>query len=406
MRILEQGGVDQLGDIFVSYASADAALAVQVCDGIRRAGHRVFRDSDRDDGIAPGVAWQRTLFHELRCCDAVVFLNSPASQNSMWCHTELAVAVELGKRVYSLDLASGLRQHPLLAALQGIRWESSVDAGVGRLAESLRLDGLAGGTAARWERDRPPYPGLAALDVADAGVFFGRDDEIRGLAARVDGPLGARGGELTVMLGPSGAGKSSLLRAGLVARLRVPLSGWLAADPFEPGARPLDRLAGRLAALVPGQLSAEECRQRLLEEGLGVLAERLIGHAGPGARRLLVTVDQAEQLATVTLPRDTGDFLSVLGTALGPGAPVTVVLAARSDRFEDIQRLPVIGPLVQAPFVIAPLGRAELAAVIEKPAARADLSFAPGLVPRLIDDATRGSHGEAVDALPLLATTW
>lgn len=93
-----------MGEIFLSHASADGAMAARVADGIRRSGHTIFLDSDREDGIAPGAAWQRTLFRELRICDAVVFLNSRAGQTSMWCHSELVVAAELGKRVYSLDL--------------------------------------------------------------------------------------------------------------------------------------------------------------------------------------------------------------------------------------------------------------------------------------------------------------
>ena len=120
---------------------------------------------------------------------------------------------------------------------------------------------------------------------------------------------------------------------------------------------------------------------------------------------MLITVDQAEQLATVTPPEDAEEFLAVLGRGLGAGSPVTVVMTVRSDRFDEIQRLPVVGPMIHAPFVIAPMGRSQLAAVIEGPAGRADLTFAPGLVGRLIDDAVRGSSGEAVDALPFLAFT-
>ena len=143
---------------------------------------------------------QKALFHELRLCDAVVFLNSSVSQASMWCHTELAVATELGKRVYSLDLTPGLAPHPLLRSLQGIRFETTIEAGIQRLTANLSQDGLAQGISFRWERSRPPNPGLAAMDVADAGIFFGRDEEVRRLVARVDGPLGQPGGNLVVVM--------------------------------------------------------------------------------------------------------------------------------------------------------------------------------------------------------------
>ena len=237
-----------MGEIFISYASADAALAGIVAEGVRRAGHRIFLDSDRADGIAPGAEWQKALFRELRLCDAVVFLNSSASQASMWCHTELAVATELGKRVYSLDLAPGLAPHPLLRSLQGIRFETTIEASIQRLTANLSLDGLAQGISFRWERGRAPYPGLAAMDVADAGVFFGRDEEVRRLVARVDGPLGQPGGNLVVVMGPSGAGKSSLVRAGLAGpagRAAIGLGGGRPVRAGDPAAGPAGQPPGR-----------------------------------------------------------------------------------------------------------------------------------------------------------------
>ena len=395
------GGEGALGEVFISHASADRAMAVRVAEGVRAAGHSIFLDTDREDGIVPGAAWQRTLLRELRICDSVVFLNSRAAQASMWCHSELVVATELGKRIYSLDLAPDLPPHPLLRSLQGIRFDPAGDGSIRRLTGSLGLDGLAGSGALRWERGRPPYPGLAAMDIADAGVFFGREEEIRDLLARVDGPLGQRDGDLVVVMGPSGAGKSSLVRAGLAARLAVPQSGWAVAGPFEPGIRPLDRLLSRLADLLPGQLTDGQCRDRLVSQGLAAFGEWLAIHAKVPAKRLLITVDQAEQLATVTPAREGEEFLGVLGGGLGAGSPVTVVMTVRSDRFDEIQRLPVIGPVIRAPFAIAPLTRPQLAIAIEGPARRADLTFEPGLVSRLIDDAAHGA--ETADALPFLA---
>jgi WD40 repeat protein len=394
-----------LGEIFISHASADAELAACIAEGIRQAGHNIFVDSDREDGIAPGAAWQRTLFHELRICDVVVFLNSSSGQASKWCHSELVVASELGKRIYPIDVAPHLQPHPLLQSLQSIRLDTTIDASIQRLTDSLALDGLAGGIRFRWERGRPPYPGLAALEVADAGVFFGREDDVRDLLARVDGPLGQRDGDLVVVMGPSGAGKSSLVRAGLAARLAVPHSGWAVASPFEPGLRPLDRLVCSLVALVPGQLTDGECRDWLLNEGMAAFGEWLVARAKFPAKRLLITLDQAEQLATITPRRDGEQFLAMLGGGLGPGSPVTAVMTVRSDRFDEIQRLPVVGPMIHASLAIAPVSRSQLAAVIEGPARRADLAFAPGLVGRLVDDALRGSSEEAAEALPFLAFT-
>src|SRR3954471_8528378 len=59
-----------------------------------------------------------------------------------------------------------------------------------------------------------PYLGLTPYGEADAELFFGRQAERDLVVANL---LTSR---LTVMYGPSGVGKSSLLRAGVIPRLR------------------------------------------------------------------------------------------------------------------------------------------------------------------------------------------
>ena len=89
----------------------------------------------------------------------------------------------------------------------------------------------------------------------------------------------------------------------------------------------------------------------------------------------------------------------------GMGSPVTVVMTVRSDRFDEVQRLPVVGPAIHESFVVAPMDRAQLAAIIDFLARRADLSFDPGRLGRRSTTPCGGAPGEAVDSLPLLAFT-
>ena len=73
-----------------------------------------------------------------------------------------------------------------------------------------------------------PYKGLASFDDSelDERFFFGRDRETEIVASNL---VASR---LTVLYGPSGVGKSSLLRAGVVRRLRalVPAGGGAATE--------------------------------------------------------------------------------------------------------------------------------------------------------------------------------
>src|SRR5580658_9296098 len=62
--------------------------------------------------------------------------------------------------------------------------------------------------------DSNPWLGLASFTEETRGFFYGRDEEVAELARRVQRKL------LTVLFGQSGLGKTSILRAGLVPRLR------------------------------------------------------------------------------------------------------------------------------------------------------------------------------------------
>ena len=62
--------------------------------------------------------------------------------------------------------------------------------------------------------DRNPWLGLASFTEETRQYFFGRDEEVAELARRVQRKL------LTVLFGQSGLGKTSILRAGIVPRLR------------------------------------------------------------------------------------------------------------------------------------------------------------------------------------------
>ncbi|MFE0174929.1 hypothetical protein ACFWZ2_21665 [Streptomyces sp. NPDC059002] len=224
-----------------------------------------------------------------------------------------------------------------------------------------------------WDSSQPPYPGLEAFTEADAGVFFGRDREVRELVGRLRG-AGAGGvrDRVAVVIGPSGSGKSSLVAAGLLPALAKGRERWSVVPPFAPGAEPVPALAARLAD-----------------------AGRL--RAGRGAP-VLVVVDQLEELFTLSGERDREEFLTRVGGALAADPHLWIVATLRSDFLTDLLESGH-ADLVRHPLLLGVLGRAELFDVIERPARAAGLAFPPGLVARMVDDTGGG------DALPLLAYT-
>src|SRR3984957_7058484 len=86
------------------------------------------------------------------------------------------------------------------------------------LVRARRLPGRRTGT---------PYRGLERFEAEDARWFFGREDVTELVASLAGAPSTLP----LLLIGPSGAGKSSLLRAGLLPRLRAGAAAALAADP-------------------------------------------------------------------------------------------------------------------------------------------------------------------------------
>src|SRR5262245_23942672 len=108
---------------------------------------------------------------------------------------------------------------------RGDRAEARTHDRVEALAKAWRLHFENPSAAISSRRLTPrPYPGLKSFAPEEAGVFFGRSDEVRKVASRLDR------NNVLVVLGGSGSGKSSLVRAGLLPHL-----GSLGKLPERPG---------------------------------------------------------------------------------------------------------------------------------------------------------------------------
>jgi hypothetical protein len=81
--------------VFLSYAHADRAFALQVVERLAQAGLKVWYDT----GIEPGTAWDDTLEQRIRGACAVVACVSSSFEQSRWCTRELKFADLLGKTI-------------------------------------------------------------------------------------------------------------------------------------------------------------------------------------------------------------------------------------------------------------------------------------------------------------------
>ena len=93
-----------------------------------------------------------------------------------------------------------------------------------------------------------PYRGLQTFNEEDVEFFFGRNGDIQRLVEKL------KATRFFAVLGPSGSGKSSVVRAGLIPRLRagaLPDSNTWTVRVLTPGSHPLTALAAHLLRLFP-----------------------------------------------------------------------------------------------------------------------------------------------------------
>ena len=222
--------------IFISHSSKDVRLARAIEARLRsREYHSVFLDLDPEKGIVGGQSWERTLYRKLRACRAVIALCTDDYLRSHWCFAEIALARMEGKPVIGLladSLDAGTTLPSILTERQLIDLRSGEDEAYARLWRALEQLDLKG-VATNWNPTESPYLGLNAYQEEHAPVFFGREDEALAGIELLD-----RGAPpLVMVLGASGSGKSSLVRAGILPRLRS-RDDWLIVDPFRPGRDP------------------------------------------------------------------------------------------------------------------------------------------------------------------------
>ena len=263
--------------------------------------------------------------------------------------------------------------------------------------ERLREDPAEEGAGADRSLDANPYPGLAPFDEGSSARFFGRERMTAELIARVGTS------SLSAVIGPSGSGKSSLVRAGLLpalARDVLPGSSAWAVVRMVPGSQPVDALAAAIADRLGGDTAA-------VHAGLhrGTLPEVVVGLHAVGGRLLLI-VDQAEELFTSAGSAERDRFAEVLEGAVSGAASVAVVLVQRAEFYGSWSAYPKLAELLERNHLLMrAMTDTELRRAVEEPALRSGLVVEPALVDTVVADVT-GEPG----ALPLLSTamsaTW
>ncbi|MGB1285513.1 MAG: protein kinase domain-containing protein [Aggregatilineales bacterium] len=243
-----------------------------------------------------------------------------------------------------------------------------------------------------------PYKGLRPFDEVDAGNFYGREDLIQQMMRRMteDDALA----NFLAVVGPSGSGKSSVVRAGLIPRLRIgSLTGsgnWYIADMM-PGDSPIENLQAALLSVA--SKPPENLKQRLHESPDGLLwaVQQMLPDSNDD---LLLVIDQFEEVFTMGEDEaEREQFLRLLSVAVtAPEPPLRIIVTLRADFYDRPLRYEGFGSLMQKRTqVVLPLSTEELHDAIARPATTMGMVVEPGMIEAIIAD-LRNEPG----ALPLL----
>ncbi|MFI1358316.1 helix-turn-helix domain-containing protein [Streptomyces sp. NPDC020898] len=277
-----------------------------------------------------------------------------------------AMAEDAGFSASTLSQAAAGERLPSLAVVLGYVRACGGDSGEW---EPYWKEAEAAAAAAPVDDEKAasaPYRGLARFEPDDHELFFGRDRMVAELCELMTAH------RFAAVFGASGSGKSSLLRAGVVPRVRADIArreGAAVLRVFTPGARPAETY-GHL--LTPAADEPESW----------------------------VAVDQFEEV--FTLCRDEAErarFIDLLLTAREPGSRLRVLIAVRADFYARCgEHAELANALSRAGLLVGPMNADELREVVVRPAQAVGLQVERSLAATLIEEVL-----DRPGALPMLS---
>lgn len=412
--------------IFLSFNSKDSGLAAALRAGIARIEPTadIFLSSV---SLGPGF-WLPKLDSEIADADAFLLLIGPKGVGP-WQKLEYYSALDrhVANQAFPLvPVVTAAAHAPGLPFLRNLNWveveQLADDAALHRVVTALKGETVAAATPL-WKLVNP-YRGLEAMTEDNADYFHGRSVETANvLSAFANNP-----GRCPILIGASGVGKSSVAQAGVLSALKsmrwrttnenapAPWPARLANSrswlqlTMRPGDAPFAALTAavtrswQLDSRDPDQAGLpRKWAERLmtgdntLGDLIGATQEELKKRDGEAPSRILLYVDQGEELYTRSTVAEARRFTEVLTAGLSDSR-LFAFASMRADYFDKLQA-------DQALFCshehidVPPLDRAQLAEVVTAPARALNVDFEDNFTADRITTAAAAQPG----ALPLLS---
>jgi TIR domain len=337
-------------DVFVSYSRNDFQAAANLRIQLAKHGLSVFKD---DESIRQGELWLSRLQDEVDACGAfVVLVGRDGVRRWIGAETQAALGRYFGPhndahRLPIFPILLGETEPDTLPAFlrlfQAIRWNGD-DSLPRRLLDQIRKRTIVADEAIRFEGC--PFVGLAAYEIDQAQLFFGRQKEtLDALACFFDIRPGRPRVRWLEISGNSGSGKSSLMQAGLLPlidegwlwRPRSEYEDWKRIGPIMPGEYPVEMLAEGLAQAFKARMGeiVEELKRDDNALRFWLREKKSKGTA------FLLAIDQFEELFTFVDREERHQFDRLLAAALDDAdCPLFVISTVRTDFLDRVENLP------------------------------------------------------------------
>lgn len=373
--------------VFISYSRQDRVFIEQLADDLWIAGLQIEMVSDVP---TPGRMWQPMVYQGLDEADLLLLCLSSELRPSVHLERRLRYAHEQGIQIVVIwqnampahALEDGLLSQ--LSSYPHIRFYRSPQAYLAALQRLLRVIGEWRLQVLR-QHSRTPFKGLSPYQEIDASLYFGQKANLRQALQHLQHYT------FLVLLGSSGSGKSSLVRAGLLPKLR---SGAIAGSQtwaivvFSPRLHPIERLARRISALLPEQASLDvgAIREALRDiQGTNTVLKHLFHHYP----HLVLVIDQFEDVFIVPNENERAAFLEIIGrlAKLSDGR-IQFVVTMNAEFFSELRQYPDLADLFSDDHLLMmqTMPPAELQEAFESSAHLANLQIAPALIERIIDE--------------------
>lgn len=258
-------------------------------------------------------------------------------------------------------------RHGYIFIGNAVEAEESDVASLRREAIAPHATATGAAEAVAWAR---PYKFLDYFTEQDAQIFFGREPEVETVCSQI---LAHR---TFILHGRSGVGKSSIVRAGLLPRLK---SEGHVVSVIRCFTEPLHQIRAALADVID---------DRPIDKSLAL--EEFVARfrsSRPG-QSIIFFIDQFEEFFTLLGEETKQGFLNSIRNVISDETlPFHMVFVLREDLLAEMSFLkPALPEIYHHEYRLKRLSREQAARAITEPARAAGCKYEPQLIDRLLDD--------------------